>query len=131
MEFAEGQSTRTFTISVINDTQCNKDPNKQFFASLSAIAGIQFINITVSEATITIDDSSEPECGQFSYPYLVRYLKFLPAADIVVGYERTVYRTPEDEKLIELCVVVYEPVGGFSPRPFVISFETSSGTAGM
>ena len=44
----------------------------------------------------------------------------------------TVYTTPEGSLVVELCAIVYEPNmnGPTPPRPFVLSFVTSDGTAG-
>ena len=54
----------------------------------------------------------------------------ISAADIRVGYERTVYTTPEGDTFVELCAIIYEPTTGVAPRPFVISYATSADTAG-
>ena len=52
------------------------------------------------------------------------------AADIRVGYEMTVYNTTEGDTFVELCAIIYEPISGVAPRPFVISYATSDDTAG-
>ena len=54
----------------------------------------------------------------------------ISAADIRVGYERTVYTTPEGEMFVELCAIIYEPDTGVAPQPFVISYATADDTAG-
>ena len=54
----------------------------------------------------------------------------ISAVDIRVGYERTVYTTPEGDVSVELCAIIYEPNTGVAPRPFVISYSTENGTAG-
>ena len=52
------------------------------------------------------------------------------SADVRVGYETTVYTTPEGDVSVELCVVLYEPVlGGGAPRPFTLTYQTADGTA--
>ena len=56
----------------------------------------------------------------------------LLAADIQVGYEMTVYTTPEEDTTVELCAIIYEPtLNGSSPRPFTLSYKTSGGSARM
>ena len=50
-------------------------------------------------------------------------------ANITVGYERTLYTTPEGDTEVELCVVIYEPPSGGTPRSFVLSYSTADGTA--
>ena len=51
---------------------------------------------------------------------------FESAADICVGYERTIYTTPEGDVSVELCAIIYEPDTGVAPRPFVISYVTAA-----
>ena len=54
----------------------------------------------------------------------------IPAADIRVGYERSIYTTPEGDIFVELCAIIYEPDSGVTPRPFVLSYATDDYTAG-
>ena len=49
--------------------------------------------------------------------------------EIVVGYEKIVYITPEGMSYVELCAVVTSHDG--APRPFIISATTQDGTAGI
>ena len=49
---------------------------------------------------------------------------------IVVGYERTVYTTPEGARQVELCAVVTDPPTGGAPREFFLLATTEDGTAG-
>ena len=56
--------------------------------------------------------------------YICFDIKF-SAADIRVGYEMTVYTTPEGDTFMELCAIIYEPTIGVAPRPIVISYATS------
>ena len=64
-------------------------------------------------------------------PSYFKYYVKLSAADIHVGYERTVYTTSEGDMSVELCAIIYEPITGVAPRDFVVSSTTSAGTAGM
>ena len=52
-------------------------------------------------------------------------------ADAVVGLERTFFNVSEDVGQVELCAVVYRPdlVCPIS-FPFIVSLDTSNGTAG-
>ena len=54
---------------------------------------------------------------------------FLNTERTIIGYERTVYITPEENRTVELCARVFSPAGG-SPRDIVISATTRDGTAG-
>ena len=49
---------------------------------------------------------------------------------IVVGYSQTVYTATEGEGMIELCATISTPSNGIAPRPFLLLFSTSDGTAG-
>ena len=51
-------------------------------------------------------------------------------APIEVGYEFSVYPTPEGAGSVTLCAVVMNFPGG-SPRPFTITATTEDGSAGM
>ena len=51
-------------------------------------------------------------------------------ADIRVGYERTVYTTPEGQRFVTLCAIIYSPSIGIAPQPFTISYTTANDTAG-
>lgn len=54
----------------------------------------------------------------------------LLCADIRVGYEETLYTTPEGNVFVELCVIVFQPTSGGAPRPFSLSYNTENFTAG-
>ena len=54
----------------------------------------------------------------------------ISADPIRVGYEMTVYTTLEGDTFVELCAIIYEPITGVAPRPFVISYATSDDSAG-
>ena len=54
---------------------------------------------------------------------------YIITANITVGYERTLYTTPEGDTEVELCVVIYKPPSGGTPRSFVLSYSTADGTA--
>ena len=51
-------------------------------------------------------------------------------ADIVVGYNQTFYSTTEGNVSVTICVVIFEPQTGGSPRPFTLSYNTENYTAG-
>ena len=52
------------------------------------------------------------------------------AADIRVGYNRTVITTLEGDVFVTLCAVIFEPTAGGAPRPFTLTYNTADGTAG-
>ena len=58
------------------------------------------------------------------------YCHHISAAHIRVGYERTIYTTPEGDISVELCAIIYEPDTEVAPRPFVLSYATDDYTAG-
>ena len=53
-----------YTITIIDDDVCENDPNENFFVNLEYSSGIQPITVALNRATVTIDDDSEPECGE-------------------------------------------------------------------
>ena len=52
-------------------------------------------------------------------------------SDIVVGYERTLYSTKEDDVSLEICVIIYQPLLGGAPRTFTLTYNTTDYTAGI
>ena len=68
--FEAGDVTRTHRIIINNDTECEKEPNENFFSHIALESGIPDIFVTVPRATVTIDDTAEPECGRLTYTYV-------------------------------------------------------------
>ena len=64
IQFNAGDVTQTHTITINNDNECEDDPNENFFSNIALNSGIPDITVTVPQATITIDDSGELECGK-------------------------------------------------------------------
>ena len=64
IQFNRGDVTQTHTITINDDDLCEKDPNKNLFSNIALASGIPDIDVTVSRATVTIDDITEPECGK-------------------------------------------------------------------
>ena len=69
------------------------------------------------------------DCNLMPESYASTHYKFLNTERTVIGYERTVYTTPEGNRIVELCARVFSPPGG-TPRDIVISATTRDGTAG-
>ena len=63
--FEAGDITRTHRIIINNDTECEKEPNDNFFSNIALNSGIPDIFVTEPRATVTIDDTAEPECGRY------------------------------------------------------------------
>ena len=64
VQFNAGDMTRTHTIIINDDDECEKDPNENFFSNIALDSGIPEITVTVPRAMVTIDDIAEPECGK-------------------------------------------------------------------
>ena len=62
--FEAGDVTRTHRIIINNNTECEKEPNENFFSNIALNSGIPDIFITEPRATVTINDTAEPECGR-------------------------------------------------------------------
>ena len=64
--FKIGDIRQSHTITILNDSICERDPNEQFFSNLNYVSGEKPITITPMRAEIVIDDFAEKECGKSS-----------------------------------------------------------------
>ena len=64
IQFNAGDVTQTHTITINDDNECEENPNENFFSNIALNSGIPEITVTVPQATVTIDDSGEVECGK-------------------------------------------------------------------
>ena len=64
IQFNRGDVSQTHTITINDDDLCEKDQNENFFSNIVLVSGIPDIDVTVSQATVTIDDTAESECGK-------------------------------------------------------------------
>ena len=64
IQFNAGGITQMHTILINDDDNCEKNPNKNFFSNIILNSGIPDILVTVPRATVTIDETAEPECGK-------------------------------------------------------------------
>ena len=55
VQFNAGDMTRTHTIIINDDNECEKDPNENFFSNIALDSGIPDITVTVPRAMVTID----------------------------------------------------------------------------
>ena len=63
--FEAGDVTQTHRIIINNDTECEILPeNENFFSNIAPESGIPDIFVTEPRATVTINDTAEPECGR-------------------------------------------------------------------
>ena len=64
IHFGRGDVIKTHTILINDyDDECEKDPNENFFSNITLSIRIPNITVALPQATVTIDDSAEPECG--------------------------------------------------------------------
>ena len=64
IQFNAGDIAQMHTILINDDVNCEKDPNENFFSNITLNSGIPDILVTVPRATVTIDETAEPECGK-------------------------------------------------------------------
>ena len=64
IQFSAGDITQMHTIFIKDDDNCEKDPNENFFSSITLNSDIPGILVTVPHATVTIEETAEPECGK-------------------------------------------------------------------
>ena len=62
--FEEGDVTQTHRIIINNDTECEILPENEIFFSNIALESGSGVSVTEPRATVTIDDTAEPECGR-------------------------------------------------------------------
>ena len=63
--FEAGDVTRIHRIIINNDTECEMLPeNESFFSNIDLNSGIPDVFVTEPRATVTINDTAEPECGR-------------------------------------------------------------------
>lgn len=62
MQFNIGDTFRTFSIVLNDDSVCENETNEHFFSFIQLGSGMQPIYIVQPNTTITIDDSEEAEC---------------------------------------------------------------------
>ena len=64
IQFNTGDVTQTHTITINQDEECEKNPNENFFSNIVLNdRSIPDITVTEPQATVTIDDAAEPQCG--------------------------------------------------------------------
>ena len=133
IQFNAGDVTQTHTITISDDDECEKDPNENFFSNITLDSGIPDIAVTVPQATVTINDTAEQECGKkFLYTVKEKLMKIQLSSleQISVGYDPDTYVTTETSGSVNLTVRVFSHPGG-APRPFTLVVNTEDGTASM
>ena len=65
IQFNRGDVTQTHTITINDDDECERDQNESLFSNISLDSSIPDITVTLPQATVTIDDTAEPECGKY------------------------------------------------------------------
>ena len=64
IQFNAGDIIQMHTILINDDDNCEKNSNENFFSNITLNSGIPDILVTVPRATVTIDETAEPECGK-------------------------------------------------------------------
>ena len=62
--FNIGDIRQNYIITILNDTECERDSNEQLFSNLNYITGKMPITINPMRAEVVIDDFDEKECGK-------------------------------------------------------------------
>ena len=76
IQFNMGDVRVMHTIRINQDQICETDLD-EFFSDVSFDSGMRPINVIRETATITIDDSAEPECSKRHLFPLTTYIEFL------------------------------------------------------
>ena len=64
IQFNRGDVTQNHTITINDDDECERDQNENFFSKVSLNSGIPNITVTLPQATVTIGDTAELDCGK-------------------------------------------------------------------
>ena len=79
--FPEGADSVTHTINITQDTLCEivAEGEERFLSVIQSTSGPGTVIVNQHLATVIIEDSSEPECGEYKYDCLLvfRILGFL------------------------------------------------------
>ena len=62
--FNTGDMYQSHTITILDDLECERNLNEQFFSDLIYVSGQMPINIKPNRATVEINDYNETECGE-------------------------------------------------------------------
>ena len=65
LDFAVGQTTACHNVNITDDDICENDSNEYFFFNLILGSGEQPIEVDLEQIRIFINDTNEPECGEF------------------------------------------------------------------
>ena len=66
IQFNAGDASKTFTITINQDSTCEDDPNEYFYSTLSVMNPTHGIIFSPPRAVILIDDSLEAECSKYA-----------------------------------------------------------------
>ena len=65
LDFAIGQTRSCHIVNITDDDICENNPIERFFSNLRLGGGVQPIIVEPPQAQVIIDDSNEPECGEY------------------------------------------------------------------
>ena len=65
LDFAIGQTRSCHIVNINDDDICENNPNERFFSNLVLGGGVQPIIVEPPQTQVIIDDSNEPECGEY------------------------------------------------------------------
>ena len=67
IQFDRGDVISTHTIVINDDSMCEKHLDKYFSSHITLNSSSLYINVTVPQATVSIEDTEEKECGMKQY----------------------------------------------------------------
>ena len=74
--FNTGDMYQSHTITILDDLECERNPNEQLFSDLVYVSGQMPINIVPNRATVVIDDFNATECGELLQNRNNKVIKF-------------------------------------------------------
>ena len=67
IQFNTGDASKTFTITINQDSICEDDPNEYFYSTLSLVSPTHRIILFPPRAVIHINDLLEAECSKLQF----------------------------------------------------------------
>ena len=62
--FNAGDMNKSHTINILDDSECEINPNEHFFIELVYVSGNIEVDVVSNRTTVEINDVNEAECGE-------------------------------------------------------------------
>ena len=127
LTFGSCETRKCVNVSILDDGP--GEPDEFFTYHLMRTSNLHpTIELDPVDGQVQIYDG-DGELLNIYFAYLVQaHVLTLPAVNITLGYNSTLYTTSESRRNVELMIEIIHPPGG-APRPFTLLVNTHSDTA--